>query len=219
MARAANLILLGVVLWWLSTKGKQTASKSAPRFMRWTRSDMKAFMDAVGPTGVKVPDALLVYTAESGLDPSATSHDKSGHPVAFGICQATLQTLRGLNWSLTGEDFAKYDVPHQAPWVGKLLRSQIEAIGYTPANALALYVANFSPAGARSRSEIIYRAPSAEYTANSALDRDRKGYIAKADLASTLERAGSHPAYKYALQVFADLEAGGKLPRGATEAW
>jgi hypothetical protein len=174
---------------------------------------MRAFSDAVKAASVEVPHALLVYTAESGLNPKASSG------AAWGLAQMTLKTLVGLGWKQGGPAFGERTIEEQAPWIHKLLLSQVRVLGRPPSSALELYVLNFSPAAAASDSEVIYRAPTANYEANKGLDRERKGYIARADLQTALDRAVNHPAYRYALQVFADLEAGGKLPHGATESW
>jgi hypothetical protein len=154
---------------------------------------MLAFIANVGPLGIPLPDSLLVYAAESGLDPTASSG------IAFGICQLTQIAAKQIGWTRPLREFGTLSITEQAPWVARLQAEQIRMIGYTPKNALELYVANLSPKAAKERSEVIYRQGTPEYAKNFRLDRDKKGYIAAADLNVSLERARTTTTYKNAL--------------------
>ena len=157
---------------------------------------MHLFMDEVASLGLVPEDVLAVYTAESGLDPAATSDS------AFGIPQLTRDTAKAIGWQGNVRDFAKLSVADQIPWITKLLAAQIRSIGYVPANALELYVANFSPRAARDRDNVLYRAGSAAYDnpTNRRLDRENKGFISSDDLAVSLRQAQNSAVYLAAIE-------------------
>jgi hypothetical protein len=186
--RDSAIWLIGLVLvgWAASPKRKRSPAST---WKPWTDDEAGAFLDAMLPTGVPINALLMVYTAESGLNPHATSG------IAWGLCQAIESTLRGVGWGKPASEFGKLDVTAQAPWIARIVQSQIRMIGFVPKNALDLYVANFSPLAARNNADVIYRAPSANYEKNRNLDRKGKGYIDRADLAAALERAKLSEAY------------------------
>jgi len=159
----------------------------------WTDSDMKAFVAALEPVGIPLDASFAVYTAESGLDPSASSG------IAWGLPQATAATLKGLGWKDRPSDFARLSVAQQAPWIARLQRAQIAAIGYVPRTAVDLYTANFCPKAAKEHSDRIYERPSQEYLKNAALDVANKGWISRDDLALFVARAQQTATYQHAI--------------------
>lgn len=188
----AALLLVAVGIYTRDPKRGSRGSRIVP----WRDDEMAAFVREVSPLGVSIPDALAVYTAESGLDPHASSG------VAWGLCQATARTLRALGWAGSPADFARLDVARQAPWIASLIAMQIRAIGYVPATAAELYRANFSPMAAKARADVIYRSPSDAYAANRALDRHKRGYISQSDLEESIAIARNHPAYVHAVAQY-----------------
>lgn len=189
-------IVLALVVLTLGAKTIPTrrGAKASRGVMRWTDSEMRTFIAEIGPTGVPLEDALQVYTAESGLDPQASSG------IAWGIPQLTKIAAKQIGWTRPLREFGSLTVSQQIPWIAKLIASQIRMIGYTPKTALELYVANFSPKAAAARSEVIYRQGMPSYTQNANLDRDHKGYIAASDLKVALDRARSTTTYQDAVK-------------------
>lgn len=188
------LLALVVLTVGVKTVPKRRGGKASKPVVKWTDNDMQRFMDEVRPLGIPLAESLLVYTAESGLDPTASSG------IAFGLPQLTQIAAKQIGWTRPLREFGTLTVAEQAPWIAKLQASQIRMIGYTPKDALELYVANFSPKAAAARSEVIYRQGTAAYAKNSNLDRDRKGYIAAADLKVALDRARSTTTYQDAVK-------------------
>lgn len=192
MARKSSTalaIVIGLVLVGLAARKLKTNRRT---FKAWTDAEAEAFAKQISATGVPWDAALLVYASESGLDPQASSG------IAWGICQATERTLRGLNWfssHKTAAEFGKLPVLYQLPWVVRLIESQISMIGFVPKTALELYVANFSPVAAKQRADVIYRQGTVEYDKNRNLDVARKGFIDRADLSRALDRAKQSQAY------------------------
>ena len=197
-------IVLALVVLTLGAKTIPTrrGAKASRGVMRWTDSEMRTFIAEIGPTGVLLEDALQVYTAESGLDPQASSG------IAWGIPQLTQIAAKQIGWTRPLREFGSLTVSQQIPWIAKLIASQIRMIGYTPKTALELYVANFSPKAAAARSEVIYRQGMPSYTKNANLDRDHKGYIAASDLKVALDRARSTTTYQEALKQLERLTHG-----------
>jgi hypothetical protein len=165
----------------------------------WTDQEMRTFAEQLGPLGVPLEAALAVYTAESGLDPKASSG------IAFGIAQLTGRTLKGLGWLKPAKDFGQLSVSAQAPWIAKLVASQARMIGFVPKNALELYVANFKPAAAKAGEDVLYRQGQDAYAKNINLDRDRKGFIDRHDLQVSLNRAEATETYKRAIAQLAKV--------------
>jgi len=165
--------------------------------MNWTDEEMFIFANHVGRTGVPVEAALAVYTGESGLHPRAFSG------AAYGLAQMRAQTLREIGWSSPPKEFLELGVADQAPWIEKLLNYQAKAVGFTPTNALDLYVTNLSPVAAKSHRDVIYSASvpaeAAAYEGNKGLDKAKKGYIDRADLALYLDRVMNGETYKQAI--------------------
>lgn len=173
---------------------RKRGAKASAGAVKWSDADMQAFIDEVRPLGVPLADSLLVYTAESGLDPTASSG------IAWGLPQLSQIAAKQVGWTRPLREFGTLTVAQQAPWIAKLQASQIRMIGYKPKDALELYVANFSPKAAAARSEVIYRQGTASYAKNANLDRDHKGYIAAADLKVALDRARSTTTYQDAVK-------------------
>jgi hypothetical protein len=166
---------------------------------KWSIDDAKAFIDAITPTGIDAREVAKVYQCESGLNPHATNG------FAFGLCQATKQTLRGIGWKNGMDDFVNLTVRDQAAWCAEVIRAQIKAIGYVPRDAGELYVANLSPAAARSRSSVIYRAPSKEYDGNKGLDVGKKGYITPDDMRAAIRRHSKDSSLLTVFKLFDEL--------------
>jgi len=182
-------ILLGLLL--LSRGG----GKRRPAVsVAWTDDDMRAFRKAVEASGVPLDAALQVYAAESGLDAAASSG------AAWGIAQITAQTLRGIGYGGDGPTFGTLSVADQAPWIGRLLKSQVGYLGYTPQTAVELYAVNFWPKAAKTRENIIVVRDSkdareaAAYRGNAGLDAKKKGWITRDDLRVRLEKFSKLPA-------------------------
>lgn len=197
------LVLLGL---FLLAKGDGKVRPSAARG-RWSDDDMRAFLAAVVPTGVPVDAVLHVYASESGLDPQASSG------IAWGIAQFTEQTLRGLGWKGSGPSFGSLSVAEQAPYVGRLLKSQANYLGFVPRDAVDLYAVNFWPESARRRDDVILMRDSQvakernAYAKNRDLDRDKKGWISRGDLAVSLARTEKSPVLLAAQQQARRLAA------------
>lgn len=172
--------------------------------IKWTDDEMKAFAQAVTDAGVVVTDALLVYTAESGLDPRATSG------AAWGVPQMTGTTLRTVGWTTKPANFAGLSVAQQVPYIGRLLAQQVKI--RPPGDALGLYVLNFSPRAASEGRDVLYRgdviSEANAYKANRRLDRAGKGYIDRTDLQYSLEQAKGSPAFINAVQQYKRLSNG-----------
>lgn len=167
---------------------------------------MRTFDAHVMATGVRTEVALLVYTEESNLDP----HVSSGS--AWGLAQINAGTLKDIGWTDPPAEFGKLGVGDQAPWIQKLLEYQTKIIGFTPTNALDLFTANLSPAAARSKSIVIYDSndPSqaAYYKGNKGLDRDKKGYITRNDLALVLTELETSETYMRAIDQLRRIHGG-----------
>jgi hypothetical protein len=195
------------LFWFMGQQSKKRGGRTLGP--EWSDEDMLVFNGHVKGTGVPTEAALLVYTVESNLDPHASSG------IAWGLPQITAQTLKGIDWSEPAADFGKLGVADQAPWVEKLLRYQIAAIGFTPATALDLYVANLSPLAARNKSITIYdgsvKEQAAAYKANRGLDRSspKKGYITRNDLNSVLTEAETWETYTRAVDQLRRIESHG----------
>ena len=168
----------------------------APRpSFNWTDRDMRDFVREVESIGVPAETALLVYTAETGLDPKASSG------IAWGLPQMLGATLKTIGWTAKPSDFSALSVSLQAPWIAKLLALQARIIGYVPKDPLDLYVANFKPSAAAQRDEILYVKGSDAYAKNYRLDRKNKGFISRSDLADRLEIAKQTSIYRQAIEL------------------
>jgi len=139
--------------------------------------------------------ALLVYAAETGLDPKASSG------IAWGLPQMLGATLKTIGWTAKPSDFSALSVSLQAPWIAKLLALQSRIIGFVPKDPLDLYVANFKPSAATNRDEILYVKGSDAYAKNYRLDRKNKGYISRADLDERLQIAKQMTIYRQAIEM------------------
>lgn len=193
---AALVLIVGTAL-----KAKRRGARPSAKLVEWSDHDMRAFIDQTKSIGVPLEAALLVYTSESGLDPKASSG------IAWGIPQLTKIAAKEIGWTRPLREFGTLTVAEQAPWIAKLQASQARMIGYVPANALDLYVANFSPKAARARSDVIYREGTDAYAKNAGLDRDHKGYIARGDLQVSLNQAAQSETYKRAVAQLRRLNA------------
>ena len=194
-----GLVVLGLALAYASRSSSPSTSnlpaKRMPRAgVRWSDDDVRAFVSAVEASGVPVDYALHVYAAESGLDPMASSG------ISWGLPQFIGQTLRAMGWSGKAADFGLLSVREQAPYVGKLLRTQVATLGRVPTSPVDLYAVNFWPASARSGSDVILVRDSLDakerdaYQKNQGLDRAKKGYITRGDLQTSLDRVVRLPA-------------------------
>jgi hypothetical protein len=183
------------------TKAKRRGARPSAKLVEWSDHDMRAFIEQTSSIGLPLEAALLVYTSESGLDPTASSG------LAWGIPQLTQIAAKQIGWTRPVREFATLTVAQQAPWIAKLQAAQIRMIGYTPKDALELYVANLSPKAAKARSEVIYREGTDAYAKNANLDRDHKGYIAAADLKVSLNQAAQTETYKRAVAQLRRLNA------------
>ena len=192
----ALVLLIGTV-----TKAKRRGARPSAKLVEWSDYDMRAFIDETGSIGVPLEAALMVYTAESGLDPKASSG------IAYGLPQLTGRTAKDLGWTRPIREFGTLTVAQQAPWIAKLQAYQARMIGYVPATALELYVANFSPKAAQARSDVIYRQGTESYAKNASLDRDHKGYISPNDLQVSLNQAAQTETYKRAVAQLRRLRA------------
>lgn len=199
---AIGLVLVGVA--WRAAKRGAKPSVWKP----WSDNDAQTFADELVPLGVPLDALLNVYASESGLDPHASSG------IAWGLCQAIASTLKSVGWFTDHQkasEFGQLSVAQQAPWVAKILASQIRAIGFIPKNAVELYVANFSPKAAAAHADILYSAPSKAYSKNRGLDKTGaapKGYIDRADLNAALERARASRPYLDTSNQMRRLSAG-----------
>ena len=180
-------LLLGLLL-------SRSSGKRRAKDVTWSDDDMKAFVKAVDAAGVPLDAAFEVYASESGLDPAASSGN------AWGIAQITGQTLRGLGYPSDGASFGGLSVAEQAPWIGRLLKSQVAYLGYKPRDAVDLYAVNFWPKAAKTREEVILVRDSKDareagaYRANAGLDRAKKGTITRDDLRVSLQKIARLPA-------------------------
>lgn len=184
----------------LYSRPKRRGAQASRPVIEWSDREMQAFIDEVGPIGVPLDAALLVYTSESGLDPKASSG------VAWGIAQLTALTLKDLGWNKPGREFGKLTLVQQFPWVAKLLAYQARMIGFVPKNALDLYVANFKPAAFRNNDQILYREGTEAYRKNAPLDRAKKGYIERNDLKTSLDQARFSQTYQRAIAQLERLQ-------------
>ena len=189
------LVLVGLVLVGIAYRGSKRGAKPTA-FRTWNTADVDAFVREIQPMGIPLEAVLAVYAAESGLDPRASSG------IAWGLCQAIESTLKGAGWFAShkrASEFGQLTVAEQAPWLARIMASQIRMIGFTPDNALDFYVANFSPLAARNHADVLYRQGTSAYDKNRGLDRGKKGYIDRADLQAALDRARQTAAYRNTL--------------------
>src|SRR5512139_1630574 len=127
--RQRDVILVGFVLVGLTLRSSRRGYRATSRVV-WSDHDARTFVEQLEPLGVPLAALLKVYTAESGLDPRASSG------IAWGLCQAIGSTLRSVGWSKPPREFGTLTVAQQAPWLAKILASQIRMIGFTPTNSL-----------------------------------------------------------------------------------
>jgi hypothetical protein len=199
--RAEELGLMALIML-ATTTAHRRGTSPARAGVRWSDREMRLFADEVSSIGVPPEAALLVYTAESGLDPAASSGP------AYGIPQLTKETAKDIGWTSRIAEFGKLSVAEQIPWIGRLLAYQARSIGHVPKDSTDLYVANFCPRAARTNDDVLYRRGSVAYEKNMQLDRDRKGFISRSDLAESLRRAEQSGTYRAAVaQLRRVLEA------------
>lgn len=173
---------------------RRGANPPNPSF-NWTERDMREFVREVESIGVPAETALLVYAAETNLDPHASSG------IAWGLPQMLGNTLRSIGWQSKPSDFGTLSVFMQAPWIAKLLALQARIIGFVPKDPLDLYVANFKPSAAANREDVLYVKGSDAYAKNYRLDRKNKGFISRSDLADRLDLARNLSTYKQAIEM------------------
>jgi hypothetical protein len=197
MALSGKQVMLGLLLlWMIAQPAKKRRGRAAGP--AWSDEDMLIFDGSVRGALVPTEAALLVYTAESNLDPAASSG------IAWGLPQITAGTLRDIGWTDAAKDFGKLGVADQSPWVQRLLQYQSKSIGFTPQTALDLFAANLSPSAASKQSAVIYdsKLPSQAdaYQKNKGLDRGHKGKITRDDLAAVLTVLETSETYLRAIQ-------------------
>lgn len=196
-------LLLGLLVFSRASGGKRRPRAD----VRWSDEDMRAFVKAVEASGVPLDAALQVYASESGLDPAASSGS------AWGLAQIIGQTLRGIGYQGDGPSFGALTVAQQAPWIGRLLNSQVRYLGYTPQTAVDLYAVNFWPVAAKTQQDVLVVRDSRlakerqAYAANAPLDRTKKGWIDRADLQASLNRIAKLPALQRAREQARRLAA------------
>jgi hypothetical protein len=122
-------------------------------------------------------DLLGVMAAESGIDPKAKNKGSG----ATGLIQFMPSTAKGLG--TTTEELSKMDRSQQFEYVKKYFTS----VGLKKGAAKEdIYAKVFLPA--RSESEVLAKKGESYYEANVGLDIGKKGYIAKTDLSSFVEK-------------------------------
>ena len=153
-----------------------------------------AFFDALARMGLRrgtnPEHYLVVWCAESGLDPTAVN-PRGG---ARGLNQMMPATLRGLG---APADYEKLPGEAQLPWIERLIADGERLNGGPFQSAARYYHSNFYPATmsrGNSPSTVVVsrdaRDPQeqAAYAANSGLDTDKDGQITLADLGALLAR-------------------------------
>jgi hypothetical protein len=179
----AVLLLMGIRG---GSAGKRRPTEAGSR---WSDEDMRAFLGATSAAGVPYDIVLEVYASESGLDPAASSGS------AWGLPQMIERTLRGVGWTNGGPAFGALSVAQQAPYIARLLKSQRNALGRVPRDAVDLYAVNFYPEAAKRGDDVLIVRDSKvakerqAYSKNAGLDWDHKGWIDRNDLKRALDRA------------------------------
>ena len=153
-----------------------------------------AFFDALARMGLRrgtnPEHYLVVWCAESGLDPTAVN-PKGG---ARGLNQMMPATLRGLG---APADYETLPGEAQLPWIERLIANGERLNGGPFQSAARYYHSNFFPATmsrGNSPSTVVVASDSADpqeqaaYTANRGLDTDKDGKITLADLGALLAR-------------------------------
>lgn len=194
---AVAMLIIGA-----TSKPRRRGSHASAPLVEWSDYDMRAFVSEVAPIGVPLDAALMVYTAESGLDPRASSG------IGWGVPQLTARTAKDLGWTRPIREFATLPVSQQAPWIAKLMAYQARMIGFVPTTALDLYVANLSPRAAREHADVLYRAGTDAYEKNASLDTGSKGFIDRRDLQASLNRAAQTETYRRALAQLRRVQNG-----------
>lgn len=194
---AMVLLLIGS-----TTKPRRRGAHASAPLVEWSDYDMRKFIAEVAPIGVPLDAVLMVYAAESGLDPRASSG------IAWGVPQLTARTGKDIGWTRPMPEFATLPVSQQAPWIAKLIAYQARMIGFVPSNALDMYVANMSPRAAREHADVLYRAGTEAYENNASLDTGRKGFIDRKDLQDALNRAAQTETYRRALAQLRRVQNG-----------
>jgi hypothetical protein len=190
-------VIFGLLALWLfaqQPKKKRAGRQPGPP---WTDEDMLIFDASVRGAMVPTEAALLTYTAESNLDPAASSG------IAWGLAQITAGTLKEIGYTDPPAQFGKLGVADQSPWIQRLLQYQSKTIGYTPQTALDLFAVNLSPAAAVNKSITIFdgKVPKQAdaYKKNKNLDRSGKGYITRNDLNAVLTELETSETYLHAI--------------------
>lgn len=193
-----DIAIAVVLLLALSGMGSPSAASSSPsggraraRAVTWSDAELEAYARELGPI-VSLEPYLSVLALESGLDPAASSGS------AWGLNQAQGALLFAAGWPSSPAAFGNLDVQQQLPWIAKMLRRQINAIGYTPSTAAELLRMQLSPRAARDRSDVVFdaRSDATFYAANSWLDRNKTGRVTMADLARELGAVEQQQRYR-----------------------
>lgn len=150
---------------------------------------MRQYVALFRGCGIPLEHLLLMFYAESGLDPQATSG------AAWGINQAQGPLLKLAGFHGNPPDYCLLSVREQLPIVRKCVQVQINAIGHAPQTPGEVWRMNLSPSAAQKRSEVIYArdnpAQRRFYEANKALDTGNKGTITLSDLETRIGRTGA----------------------------
>jgi hypothetical protein len=148
----------------------------------WPDSNVAALRSMCARLGVDPRDLVAVMANESGCLP-----DPPHRGPARGLIQFEPDTLRGLGWRSTPDDFAKQEVAIQLDYVERYYAPYARA-GQLKGGIGPLYVATFLPALLPHAGNALYVLCGRHgplqwaYDANKGFDRVRKGYIVVQDL-------------------------------------
>lgn len=178
--------------------------------------------------GMNPEDLLAVMYYESGLNPAA--HNKNGN--ASGLIQFMPDTLHGLGFKGSHEDFRKIDAVKQLDYVSQYVNSKAKFNGSGFKSAAQYYVANLWPVALKlpevqaedPRAVIIDSNPTRArfpgvsikqerqaYEANTGLDVDKDGKITYRDLQSVMNGVKKSSGYR---QAVASLSSGQEFAVG-----
>lgn len=166
--------------------------------------------------GMKPEHILQVMASESGLNPQA--HNSTGD--ATGLIQFMPNTLKGLGFKGTYQDFKNIPDYKQLDYVEKLIKAITKFNGGPLKSAAQYYVGNFIPAALaipgvkeeNPRTIICSRNPTTPhipgvslqreahfYSVNQGLDHNKDGNITYGDMQSAVARAAAGKNYQMAL--------------------
>lgn len=175
--------------------------------------------------GMDPSDLLAVMYYESRLDPSVQNAKSN----ATGLIQFMPDTMKGLGFSGTHQDFKQLDAEQQLDYVEKYVKNQMRFNNGPFKSATQYYVANLWPVALRLPgvknqdldTPILEKNPTTNqykrwnaslkqqiqaYNANTGLDKDKDGVIRYGDLDNIMRGVKSSSGFQYALQ---QLNSGG----------